>query len=211
MLTAGEILKAKRLERGLTYQDIEKKIKIRQKYLKALEEDNLDMFQGKTYVRGFVKNYSEYLGLPTEELLAILRRQYDEKQKKELLPKGLSNPINKNFLFGRKISIPLTFLIGIVLLSIYVIYQFQLLGGEPYLQIDNPKDKLVTKDNILIVKGKTDRENKIILNGQEINLSEDGSFSQELNLQKGENIITIIATNKMGREKKIEKTVIKNL
>ena len=102
MLTAGEILKAKRLEKGLTYQDVEKKIRIRQKYLKALEEDSLDMLQGKTYVRGFVKNYSEFLGLPTEELLAILRRQYDEKQKKELLPKGLSNPISKNFIFRNK-------------------------------------------------------------------------------------------------------------
>lgn len=47
MTTVGQILKKQRENKGLTLFDVEKQIKIREKYLKAVEEDNWSFFPRK--------------------------------------------------------------------------------------------------------------------------------------------------------------------
>jgi len=209
MKTSGEILKEKRLEKGLTLETVEKNTKIRQKYLKAIEEGKIDNIPGKTYIRGFVKNYSEFLGLPTEEILAILRREYDEKKKRELIPKGLEKPLARSKIFGKKLTLPITFLIALIILFIYIFFQYQALVGKPSLEVTSPIENLITNDDSILIKGITDREGKILLNGQEIMVNDKGEFIQTINLKNGDNSIVIVAINKEGNEKKIERIVKK--
>ena len=209
MKTAGEILKEKRIEKSLTYQDIEKATKIRQKFIIALENNDLDNLPGKTYTRGFVKNYSEFLGLSTNSILAILRRQYNERKKGELLPQGLEKPLTPSKIFGQKLTIPLAFSIAIVMLGIYLYFQYRFLIGAPNLEVESPKENLIIQSDSVMVKGKTDKEIKIILNGQEVAVNNNGTFTQEIKIKEGENSITIIAINKQGKGKKIERTVIR--
>jgi cytoskeleton protein RodZ len=63
MFEIGNSLREARLRQGLDFPEIEQATKIRPKYLRALEDEQFDILPGQTYVKGFLRAYSEYLGL----------------------------------------------------------------------------------------------------------------------------------------------------
>jgi cytoskeleton protein RodZ len=63
MFEIGNSLREARLRQGLDFPEIEQATKIRPKYLRALEDEQFDILPGQTYVKGFLRTYSEYLGL----------------------------------------------------------------------------------------------------------------------------------------------------
>ena len=63
MKTVGSILKEARTARNITLAQTEEATKIRLKFLKAIESDDYSGLPSLSYAKGFVKNYSEYLGL----------------------------------------------------------------------------------------------------------------------------------------------------
>ena len=63
MFEIGNSLREARLRQALDFPEIEQATKIRAKYLRALEDEQFDILPGQTYVKGFLRSYSEYLGL----------------------------------------------------------------------------------------------------------------------------------------------------
>src|SRR5271165_2799194 len=61
--TVGQDLRAARLRRGDDLATVSRALKIRKDHLEALEEDRFDSLPGRTYAVGFVRSYSDYLGL----------------------------------------------------------------------------------------------------------------------------------------------------
>ncbi|HEX2591563.1 MAG TPA: RodZ domain-containing protein [Rhizomicrobium sp.] len=61
--TVGQDLRAARLRRGDDLATVSKALKIRKDHLEALEEDRIEALPGRTYAVGFVRTYSDYLGL----------------------------------------------------------------------------------------------------------------------------------------------------
>ena len=63
MFEIGNSLREARLRQQLDFPEIEQATKIRGKYLRALEDEQFDVLPAQTYVKGFLRSYSEYLGL----------------------------------------------------------------------------------------------------------------------------------------------------
>ncbi|HEX5174321.1 MAG TPA: RodZ domain-containing protein [Gaiellaceae bacterium] len=63
MFEIGGSLREARLKRELTPADVQKAIRIRDRYLQALEEERWDVLPGDAYVKGFLRTYADYLGL----------------------------------------------------------------------------------------------------------------------------------------------------
>jgi cytoskeletal protein RodZ len=63
MFQIGDSLREARTRRGFTPADVHKAIRIRERYLTALEEERWDMLPGEAYTKGFLRTYAEYLGL----------------------------------------------------------------------------------------------------------------------------------------------------
>ena len=61
--TVGQDLRAARLRRGDDLASVSRVLKIRKDHLEALEEDRLEALPGRTYAVGFIRSYSDYLGL----------------------------------------------------------------------------------------------------------------------------------------------------
>lgn len=90
MAGEGILLRQAREEKGLSYQDIENSIKIRVRYLQALENEEYNILPEKTYVRGFLRNYARHLGLNPEEIVGLfnssLQKETPPEYHKPLTP-----------------------------------------------------------------------------------------------------------------------------
>ena len=63
MFEIGSSLREARQRQDLDLAQAERAVKIRAKYLRALEEEDFDVLPAQTYVRGFLHTYADYLGL----------------------------------------------------------------------------------------------------------------------------------------------------
>ncbi len=204
MTTVGETLANARAKKNLDLVTVEKAIKIRAKFLEALEKNEFDKLPPGTFVKGFIKNYAAFLGLPVEETLAFYRRQANE----EKIP-ALANFEPR---IGRIALTPQFFTtagIGLllVLFFAYLAFSYFQFAGAPPLLVNVPENNLVVNQESVEVIGKTDPQATLVINGQTVALTENGSFDVKIPLQPGLNTLTITATNKYQRQT----TVVRNL
>ena len=73
----GAWLRRTREQQQLTLADVEKALRIRRRYLQALEVSDYAALPGEIQARGFLRNYARFLKLPIEEALA----RYDSEVK----------------------------------------------------------------------------------------------------------------------------------
>ncbi len=64
----GSELKAARLKKGASLEIVSQQTRIPRKFLEALEGNRFDELPGPAYLRGFLKNYCDYLDLDFESL-----------------------------------------------------------------------------------------------------------------------------------------------
>jgi cytoskeletal protein RodZ len=69
----GNTLREARVRRNLTLQQVEEDIKIRVKYVQAMENEDWDVMPGITYVKGFLRTYSTYLALDPDVIIGEFR------------------------------------------------------------------------------------------------------------------------------------------
>jgi hypothetical protein len=69
----GETLRDARHDAGIELEEVERTIRIRGRYLAALENEDWGVLPGEAYVRGFLHTYGDYLGLDG----AALVEEYD--------------------------------------------------------------------------------------------------------------------------------------
>lgn len=132
MKDIGNFLKERREARGISLIEVEKDLKIRKKYLQALEEGNVDAIPGKTYLIGYLRNYSKYLGINEENINQIIQTYHNLEKNKSGLKKTKEENIylktkdrsifqKKRFFFPIKYvyltSFVLIIFIGLLLLS----------------------------------------------------------------------------------------------
>jgi cytoskeletal protein RodZ len=69
MGTLGSYLRVAREARGLDLRDAAQQTRISIGYLKAIEDEDFSKLPGEVFVRGFLKSYARFLGLPDDEVM----------------------------------------------------------------------------------------------------------------------------------------------
>lgn len=208
MKTVGSILREKREARGITLAKVEQATRIRARFLEAIENDDYSQLPSVSYAKGFVKNYSDYLGLDSETVLAFFRRQTTETPKSSILPKGVSEPLNRSKLQltpGKFVA-----LIIVALIALFVGYfglQYKNLQKAPGLTIDAPAHQAVITERRVDVLGDTDPDATVTVNGISVLVRGDGKFFDQVTLEPGVNKITIVATSRFGKSTTVVREV----
>lgn len=70
--TIGEILRAAREEKKLTIEQVNRETRISVQTIRSLERDDFGAFPSETYLKGFLRNYAEFLGLDGNTLWAMV-------------------------------------------------------------------------------------------------------------------------------------------
>lgn len=206
MLTVGEILQTERIRKNLSLKDIEKKIKIREKFLYAVEQNDWKIFSSKIYISGIIRNYSAILGLNPEKMLAFFRREYARKEdigfKKRISSKHLTPQTRRYYVI----------LISFVslLFCIYFGYEIYRYLSPPKVEILSPVDTSFRKENKIRVIGKTEKEAVITIFGDRIYQNKEGVFRYDFPLKTGKNILTIEVIGANGKKNIIRREFFLN-
>jgi cytoskeleton protein RodZ len=89
----GARLREARSRRRLSLQEVEATIKIRARYLRAIENEDWDQLPGDTYARAFIRTYGTFLGLDGERLAEEQRRGRGATRPAERLPRVDPRPL----------------------------------------------------------------------------------------------------------------------
>ncbi len=208
MKTLGEMLKEKRTAKGLSLEQVETETKIRKKFLVDIESDNYNNLPSQAYTKGFIKNYSEYLGLNSRTMMAFFRRQTEEASRSSILPKGVTEPINKpRYVLTPSRFISFLFFGLLIMFLIYFGVQYRKLQIPPTVTLESPKDHSVTTSKRVDVTGTTDSDATVSINGIGVLVRSDGKFFDQVALFPGQNTITIVVTSRYGKSTTITREV----
>jgi cytoskeleton protein RodZ len=86
MFEIGGSLREARLKRGLTPADVQKAIRIRDRYLQALEEERWEVLPGDAYVKGFLRTYADYLGLDGNLYVDEYNNRFAQHEEPQFVP-----------------------------------------------------------------------------------------------------------------------------
>ncbi|MBU0618931.1 helix-turn-helix domain-containing protein [Patescibacteria group bacterium] len=197
MKTAGEVLKKSRLKQDLLLVEVLKQIKIPLKTLIAIEADNYQTLPPLTSSLGFIKNYAEFLGLDPAVPMALFRRGYTHYQDKKITPPSL---LTKRFNFW---TAKTSMLIAMgAILAVFALYiGWQLIGfwQAPLLEVDLPTENQLVNNDELLIKGTTDHDVSLTVNGDLISVDASGQFENSYHLTTGENNLFFVAQSRRGK------------
>jgi cytoskeletal protein RodZ len=199
MITVGEILRKAREKRKLTIEQVEKVIRVRAKFIEALEKNEFEKLPGPIYGRGFVKNYASFLGLNPEETLAFYRRQANPEQLQEV-PREKRIFVVRGLRITPQLFTAVSVATLVALFFSYLAFSYLQFAGSPALSVSSPANNVVVSEENITVSGKTDPGAMLLINDQQVDISPEGSFNVTVPLAPGLNTITITATNKFGRK-----------
>lgn len=212
MRTVGQILKEARESKFYSLEDVEKHIKIRKELLEALEADNYTKLPPTTFIQGFIKNYSKFLGLEEMKMMAIFRRDFESRKHPPVILESFSKPLKQkrlNITPARVLAAAITLII--LGFFTYLWVEYRQFVGAPGLEIIQPADQLTVEVPAVTVSGKTDPEAKVSVNNQDVGTDSEGKFREEIKLSSSTNKITITSTSKFGQSVTVERTVfVKN-
>lgn len=206
MITVGEILSRARINKKLTFEQVEKTTKIRSKFLAALEKNEFNKLPPGTFTKGLIKNYAAFLGLSKEEIMAFYRRQVDEERAK-VIPESKSRESLKRFRLTPQIFTIASISFLLACFFGYLIFSYVKFAGNPSLVVDRPVNFEIVLTDQVAVSGTSDPEASLVINSEPISTSENGDFDVKVPLDPGLNVITITATNKFKKQS----TVVRNV
>ena len=114
-LFVGASLKKARESKKLSIEDAAKGLYVAPSIVIALEEEAFDTIGPGVFVKGHLKNYATFLGLPAEEMLKVLSRSGQMKEQKIVVP-GIAD----HMIALKIISYASAFILVITIVGIYI-------------------------------------------------------------------------------------------
>jgi cytoskeletal protein RodZ len=199
MFHASSLLKNTRLDKEWDLIDISKKLKVPVKYLEALENGEVVCYPQEPYCSLIIKDYADYLGLNGKDVLALFRRDFEQKNK-------VKKASRNSFSFTPKVTFTMSIILVIIIFVFYLTSEYYKFHLPPKLKVNWPLEATVSASTVEI-NGITDSESTIRINDDLIMVNNDGSFQKKINLNTGENLVTIQSTSPNGKTTIEQKTI----
>jgi transcriptional regulator with XRE-family HTH domain len=124
MASIGQELRRERELRSISLKEIADQTKINIRFLRALEEDRLDMMPEKFFTRGIIRSYAKYLGLDEQSILNTYLESLQAEGEGQAEKKGKAEDVEstrkKNILFI--ISLIIVIIVAAVII-LYFVFQ----------------------------------------------------------------------------------------
>lgn len=207
-LTLGEKLGKLRGDRRISLAEASRATKIQVKYLEYLEEGAYEKLPADVYVKGFLRNYSEFLGVDEKVLVKLYEKERGIKNnlekgkraKKGNLPDGRKKISISPFAITPRV-LAISAIIILVLGGFFYLYrEIGSFASVPRLVILSPDKNYSAMESSVEVSGVTDRDARVFINGQPVLVGDAGNFRENITVQNGTNTVTVRAVNKFEKE-----------
>ncbi|HEX9664670.1 MAG TPA: helix-turn-helix domain-containing protein [Patescibacteria group bacterium] len=205
--TLGEVLRRQREELGFQLDYVSREINVQQEHLLNLEDSDYQALPAPVYTRNFVELYSRFLGLVAVKMIQKYNQEVNIFDKTAKTPQKYNQPPTRLAITPRFFKSVIVGLIAAVCL-VYIGFQVDTIVQPPELVIAAPNDNLVTDQLSVVIDGRTEKEVKVTINGQEVLPRADGSFQENLSLKPGINLIEISAAKKYSKIKTVYRQVL---
>lgn len=202
--TLGEKLKKLREENLYSVKRLVKKIYIHKKYIDALEKNDYTDLPDEIYTKNYIIAYVKFF---RRDPAPYVNAYLDEMGKNKIAKKDKNKNIPR-FIFPARMIRFVTLLSIIVAFTAYIGFEIKEITTSPNLEIFEPIDEIIVKNPIILINGRSERETRIKINGELIMPNADGTFKEEVDLQRGLNIIKISAAKKYSKENAIYRKII---
>lgn len=196
-LTLGEQLKGAREAKKISLEQAEANTLIRAKYLRALEQDNWRLLPGRVYLQGYLRRYSDYLGLDGAQLVAQFGQEFSDWTTQTIKP---HKSLKSHFIITPKTIALAMISLMIIAMASYIGYQIRRVTAPPTLVIITPGDEVVWHQDELEIIGRTSTGAVVLINNQNVIQDSQGNFRQKVALQEGLNTIEIIAKSRFDKQ-----------
>ncbi len=104
-LSVGKILASARTEQGMSTDMVAARLCLTESYIKSLEEDRYENLPGDTFIRGYLRNYADMVGLNDEEVVRLYLEQKSineglDAERNKAANKGIRSSTNPFVLGG---------------------------------------------------------------------------------------------------------------
>ncbi len=180
MTELGNRLKEAREAKGLSLEDLQELTKIQKRYLIGIEEGNYSMMPGKFYVRAFIKQYCEAVGLDSEEIFEQYKSEIPSVYSEEL-PEQLSRVQSRKTIPAgdSKVVEMLPKILAVVLVIGAAVLIWVLVSN--YMSNPDNDDKKNAKENEAVGYNKSDGFNEEKENADQKQNEEKSDSSDEKN------------------------------
>lgn len=157
MTGLGDRLKEARTAKGYSLDDLQSITKIQKRYLSGIENEDYSMMPGAFYVRAFIKQYSEAVGLDSDEMLSLykgsaMHEKLEEENAQLTPPRTRSRGIGNSRLNEMIPKIIAALFIIVIIVVIWMFWQ----GASNDAGIDVESDDPITMDSNQPPAGNTD-------------------------------------------------------
>lgn len=200
----GRTLLEKRESKGIAISRAAHDLLIKKEQLESLENGAWENLPEPPFVRGFIKNYGQYLGLDPDHLLALYRREYDASKHPSA---NLKRQKPKRFIITPTTLVTVSSIFVVAIFAVYLVFQYLSITAGPKLEIFAPPADTTTSAPVIRIDGKTEPGATVSVNGDFAAVDQDGNFIYEYALKDGQNIIEIIAAKRLSPKSKVTRIV----
>jgi transcriptional regulator with XRE-family HTH domain len=196
MLTVGDLLRNARQDKNLSISDVEKKTKIRSKYLAAVEANSWTIFPSKVYITGIIRSYSKFLQIDPDKTLAYFRRDYERLDEVKFKKKISSLQLLPE---TRKLIFASIFIVCLLFFG-YIGYQVKLYLAPPDVSIVSPSRTIFRNADRIVIVGNTQKDATVKIFNDTLYPDVHGRFEYTLPIKKGINTVKIEVTGANGKK-----------
>jgi cytoskeletal protein RodZ len=206
--TLGERLRQLRIESRQTPEQVAKAIHVAVKYVVAIEENRYKDIPGLVYARNFVRLYVRYMKLPVESAMERFEKEWQVIQGRRTERAGMVQRAHTEPRWWQRHA-------GLVIAGVVVAVVIGYFGWQlvrffqpPSLVVTNPADDVSTNSATIIIRGKSVSEAIVSVNNEQVEIQPDGTFSDEVTLQPGLNVLKITSQRKRSRTATIVRRIL---
>lgn len=177
MTGLGDRLREARIAKGYSLDDLQSITKIQKRYLSGIENEEYGSMPGSFYVRAFIKQYADAVGLDADEMLLLFREssgklELKEEEQQHAAPQTLSRRSNLR-------SSRLNEVLPKIIVALFIIVIIAVVYFLNKNNIANKTPDVEPNDSVIIDKEKPDNEDDTDSTGDGTDIEEEPEEVEE--------------------------------
>ncbi|GEM_PF-1209083 len=186
---------------NLSVKDVASQIGMRPEIILAFEQGDYGIFPARVYAVGYLRRIIDHFSISQSDLFFdAFNTEWEEKRgSTNDSIRVLPHSSRKKWYVTPRRLMSVCGSAGLLFFAWLLVTQLVGFTGAPTLRIDEPGEHAIGLTPLMRVRGSTEKESQLTVNGREITMNGDGAFDEEIELPYGVNVLHFLVQNRFGK------------